>query len=58
MNPTHSDRYLLDNLIVRMKEIGARLRQDPQNRVLEQQWIFIRRVIARTQAQRPLFKRA
>lgn len=58
MNPTPSDRFLLDNLIGRMREIGARLREDPENRALEQQWIFIRRVIARTQAQRPLFKRA
>jgi hypothetical protein len=48
MSPARSNHFVLDNLVARMWEIRDRLREDPQNRRLEQQWIFIRRVVARS----------
>ena len=50
MIQNHSNHYVLDNLIERMWAIRDRLQSDPQNRALEQQWIFIRRVVARSLA--------
>ena len=43
-----SNHYVLDNLIERMWQIRDRLATAPQDRQLEQQWIFIRRVVARS----------
>ena len=56
MKPT-SNHYVLDNLVERMWEIRDRLASDPGNRALEQQWIFIRRVVARSLVQKPTLPR-
>lgn len=51
MKPT-SNHYVLDNLIERMWEIRNKLQSNPQDRSLEQQWMFIRRVVARSLVQK------
>ena len=43
-----SDHYVLDNLIERMWDIRDRLAASPKDHSLEQQWMFIRRVVARS----------
>lgn len=50
---TTSNHYVLDNLVERMWDIRDKLAADPGNRALEQQWIFIRRVVARSLVQKP-----
>ena len=52
-----SNHLVLDNLIGRMWEIRDKLASDPKNRSLEQQWIFIRRVVARSLVVRDPFTR-
>lgn len=51
MKPT-SNHYVLTNLIERMWEIRELLAKNPGDRRLEQQWIFVRRVVARSLAGR------
>lgn len=45
-----SNHYVLTNLIERMWELRDRLSKNPGDRGLEQQWIFVRRVVARSLA--------
>ena len=52
---TNSNHYVLDNLVERMWDIRDKLAAEPGNRSLEQQWIFIRRVVARSLVQKPAF---
>lgn len=52
-----SNHFVLDNLIERMWEIREKLAADPKNRSLEQQWIFVRRVVARSLVVRARFKK-
>lgn len=42
-----SNSYHIDRLIERMWEVRARLQNDPGNSSLQNQWTFIRRVLAR-----------
>jgi hypothetical protein len=49
---TTSNHFVLDNLIERMWEIRKRHLANPQDRSLEQQWIFIKRVAARALVRR------
>lgn len=52
-----SNHFVLDNLIERMWGIREKLAADPKNRSLEQQWIFVRRVVARALVVREQFKK-
>ena len=54
---TGSNHFVLDNLIERMWVIRDNLAADPKNRSLEQQWIFVRRVVARSLVVRDRFKK-
>lgn len=51
MKPT-SNHFVLQNLVQRMWDIRNRLLASPNDRALEQQWIFIRRVVARSLVQK------
>ena len=48
MRKPASNYYVLENLIEQMWEIRDKVRADPNNRALEQKWIFVRRVVARS----------